>query len=65
MAKDTTQPNQTMAPDNLRDILFARANYEEAKIGEIKAAFDAHDKESVFKLAEELIYGGPGTTKRP
>jgi hypothetical protein len=65
MAKDTAQTDQAMPPDNLRDILFARAQYEEAKIGEIKAAFDAHDKDGVFKLAEELIYGGPGTTKRP
>jgi hypothetical protein len=51
------------APNNIEDILFARADYEEAKIREIKEAVDRDDRDLVFKLAKELIYGGPGTNK--
>lgn len=51
-------------PENLRDILFARGEYESDKLEQIKMAFDDGDKNRVFTLVEELIYGGPGTIKR-
>lgn len=43
------------------DILIARGAYEEGKIEEIKAAYDARDKDRVFSLVGELLYEGPGT----
>jgi hypothetical protein len=57
---DHAQP-QSDAPDTDFNILLARGEYEEAKIGEIKDALDRGDKDRVFALAKELIYGGPGT----
>jgi hypothetical protein len=60
----TAKSREEKLPENLREILLARAVYEESKIGEIKAAFDDGDKDGVFKLVEELIYDGPGAIKR-
>jgi hypothetical protein len=57
---DHAQPSSD-APDTAFDILLARGEYEEAKIAEIKDALDRGDRDRVFALARELIYGGPGT----
>ena len=57
---DHAQPGSD-APDTIEGILLARADFEENKIREIKEAVDSFDKNKVFELAKELIYGGPGT----
>ncbi len=51
-------------PDSLIEILCTRGRYEEEKIAEIKVALAAGDKDLVFRLADEMIYEGPGTTPR-
>jgi hypothetical protein len=61
---DNGTENAQPAPDNIEEILLARADYEEAKIREIKKAVDVQDKDKVFQLATELIYDGPGTLPR-
>jgi len=63
MARDSAEngPPSTRPPDSLVDILIARGAYEEGKIEEIKAAYDARDKDRVFSLVGELLYEGPGT----
>jgi hypothetical protein len=59
-SSDHAQPKSD-APDTIEGILLARADFEEKKISEIKQAVDGGDKNKVFELAKELIYGGPGT----
>jgi hypothetical protein len=48
-------------PDSLLEILETRVRYEEGKIDEIKAAYDADDRDLVFRLVRQLLYEGPGT----
>ncbi len=57
---NTSQDPQSEIPDNLRAILFARGAYEAEKIEQIKMAFDDGDKDRVWELVKELLYGGPG-----
>jgi hypothetical protein len=58
-----TEKTTEEVPENLHEILMARAVYEEAKIAEIKVAFDANNTHEVIKLTGELLYAGPGAAK--
>ncbi|HEY0255810.1 MAG TPA: hypothetical protein VGC39_00090 [Candidatus Methylacidiphilales bacterium] len=66
MNNDTEKNNKgrVPVPDSLIEIFATRARWEEAKLDEIKVAYDAGDKEKVFKLSGELLYEGPGTVDK-
>jgi hypothetical protein len=62
-AKNSSNPSDDI-PDSLVEILCVRARYEEGIIAKIKVALAAGDKDLVFRLADQMIYEGPGTIPR-